>query len=332
MSLKQENMLVRLITAESTFSTQLTLGLLYALLFKMILPWFREHVTRPIINKQSFKKQWLQLNLQTFENMGIKVDRPVGEAFAYDLPGILLQHGVGGLLCVPSVFGLLPAHVAVPMALHGALFEVGWELQDAVQRLWDISPLGTPEGKAANPPSFLRFMFMHHALGLSLVVPLNVFCRTSVLVHEGVFLLQGAAFVAMCMQQLGYTLDMGSRAGVQSMRLITLVVFLIMFYSRVFRYSILCWEVLNILYSTAPKWVFIAGLIVAVPFTCFNSQMMQDSTKKVYKFWSMDISSLETNPKTKRLVRQASSEATSALLSASYKAGASISPLAKKEL
>jgi hypothetical protein len=62
-------------------------------------------------------------------------------------------HATSGLLCLPAVFGMFglgsPA-VAVTLAGHGALCEVGWELQDVVTRACQVI-FGGPSGKAKNP-------------------------------------------------------------------------------------------------------------------------------------------------------------------------------------
>ena len=68
--------------------------------------------------------------------------------------GILLQNQIGALLVVPAMVGALQPELASALALHGALCEVGWELQDAVVRIYDILFCGE-DGKCASPPSFL---------------------------------------------------------------------------------------------------------------------------------------------------------------------------------
>merc|ERR1719230_87189 len=69
-------------------------------------------------------------------------------SFVCRMLAVLLQHGLGGLLCIPAVLGFEgPAAAA---ARHGALSEAGWELSDTIQRLWQVT-LGSARDRAENP-------------------------------------------------------------------------------------------------------------------------------------------------------------------------------------
>ena len=150
--------------------------------------------------------------------------------FATAFISILIQHGVGGAMCVPSITGWLPASVAAPLARHGAMCELGWEVQDTLIRMGQIF-FGGEAGRKMNPTPLLVIFFIHHCTAMGMVIPMNLcvppalslslslsllhperpllgrFYGDSVLYHEMVFLLEGAAFVAMGMQNFGCTSD-----------------------------------------------------------------------------------------------------------------------------
>ena len=57
--------------------------------------------------------------------------------FACSFLAILIQHGVGGALCMPSTLGAV-GRGAWALACHGALCEAGWELQDLATRITQV--------------------------------------------------------------------------------------------------------------------------------------------------------------------------------------------------
>lgn len=98
----------------------------------------------------------------------IDFDTETAYEFACLFLAIMVQHGVGGLLCVPALVPALgvPAHVATALACHGALCEAGWELQDILSRLFQVCC--TKEGARNNPTALLVILGIHHTMGLSM--------------------------------------------------------------------------------------------------------------------------------------------------------------------
>merc|ERR1719487_1429437 len=92
-------------------------------------------------------------------------------SFVCRMLAVLLQHGLGGLLCIPAVLGF--EGLAAAAARHGALSEAGWELSDTIQRLWQVT-LGSARDRAENPPHLLAFIVVHHLMGLGMVIPINL--------------------------------------------------------------------------------------------------------------------------------------------------------------
>merc|ERR1719476_215189 len=92
--------------------------------------------------------------------------------FACLVISIIGQHAIGGALCVPSMLGFTGRWVSAA-ACHGGLCEASWELQDAATRIHQVLFQGE-EGKAKNPVPLRVVLFMHHLMGMSMVIPNNV--------------------------------------------------------------------------------------------------------------------------------------------------------------
>lgn len=63
--------------------------------------------------------------------------------------GVILQHLLGGMLCLPSIFNVGDPQVAASLACLGILSEMGWEIQDIIT--WIYKRFGLPQGKAMVP-------------------------------------------------------------------------------------------------------------------------------------------------------------------------------------
>merc|ERR1712107_221888 len=119
----------------------------------------------------------------------------------------------------------------------GALCEAGWELQDILTRASQRIFQGE-KGKNQNPFSLLAVLFVHHAMGLSMVIPMNLLYHDNKCYHEFVFLLQAAAFVAMMLQSYGYTLDVKTKKGLFTMKGTLIISWVVILYSRILRFGI----------------------------------------------------------------------------------------------
>ena len=116
--------------------------------------------------------QWTKLNRSTFKKaffVDFKTDEEAFD-FACLFLGIIAQHATGGALCAPALFGVGNAAVAVTLANHGALCEVGWELQDVATRAYQVL-FGGASGKAKNPLPLLIIIAIHHSMGLAMAIP-----------------------------------------------------------------------------------------------------------------------------------------------------------------
>ena len=301
-----------LLLAESTLGTQLALLLLNAVAWRLCVPWVGRNVARPYYSRQPWFAQWSTLTQQSLQSaFGIALDKEESDAWGFEMVGIQLQHGVGGLLALPAVLGWFSPQVRVALAIHGALCEAGWELQDGLWRLYAVT-LGDAQERARNPPALLKFIVLHHLLGLSMVLPLNMVLRENALYHEGVWLLQGAAFFAIGAQTYSYTLDTRTVRGVWKMRAAVSFVFSVYLYTRIVRFSVIVLSVLALLYDTSVP-LFAVGLVAALGMGHINVVFVTEAGSKVRKFWLLPASHARGTPHQKRLLRQASSDAVSAM-------------------
>lgn len=115
------------------------------------------------------------------------------------------------------------------MAGHGALCEAGWELQDLATRAWQLT-FGGEDGKAKNPVALVVIMCIHHAMGLCMIIPMNIHHSSNPSYHEFVFLLQFAAFVALGAGNYGSSLDIETTSGLFQMKIVCTIVLLVMTY------------------------------------------------------------------------------------------------------
>lgn len=276
-----------LLFAEARLDVQLVLGLGQALFWFFYMPWFASRVVKPFIDRSSFREQWIQLHQAIYKGSGIILSREG----CYDLScwtvPMITQHGLGGLLTIPFLLNLFSPKVNVALACHGALTEFGFELQDIVSRLWQVK-YGTESQKSANNPTILKLIIAHHMVGLTLILPLNLYARDSYYYHESGFLLQGASFISLFVQQYGFSLDMAKKECALQMRNISRFATCVMLYSRVIRYIPLMYLLNMELREKGFHTMANVGAFVGLGLSFFNVVIMGSAWKKLKKFSDVD--------------------------------------------
>jgi len=242
---------------------------------------------RPFLLSRAWLAQWKDLTRNFFKT-GLQIEFASDEVFfdfACQFSAITCQHGVGGLLCVPAMCGF-SGPVACALVRHGALCEAGWEFQDTLQRAWQVK-FGGEEGKAKNPPSLLAAVMLHHALGLCMVIPMNIAYGCHPCYHEIVFLLQGAAFFALFMQSYSFTLDVRTSAGLRQMRLSASCVFTVLCWSRLYRYWAISYQMMCTFYADGNTGIFSMASPGLVLMGIFNVALVGDAFSKCLKYMRM---------------------------------------------
>jgi len=273
-----------MVYASADWSSQLVLMVLWAQLWYWVLPFVAKNILTPWINAQPWKDQWADLSESCFRN-GYFVEFPSKQAaFEYSVVfmSLILQHVVGGILAMPSALGVT-GPVATAMGCHGGLCEAGWELQDVVVRAHQVLFQGKA-GKEMNPTPMLCILAMHHFMGMSMVVPMNVYYNDSSYYHEFVFLLQFAAATAMMAQNYGFTLDVKTATGLRQMKVIVAGVCVVIFYSRLFRYWYVGYQLVLQYWVDSNIGLLCLGGFVLIVMGLFNILMVVDAVGKFKKF------------------------------------------------
>jgi len=269
--------------AEGKLEVQLTLGLINTVLWFWFMPWFARNFVRPYIDRSSFKKQWVSLHLQTYKNSGLEVNEEAAyELSTWSVP-MIIQHGIGGMLCLPAMFNLFSPEVNAALACHGTLAELGFEWQDLITRFWQAR-YGTDDQKKMNNPSVLKLILAHHIVGSTMVLPMNMYFRYSRWYVEGNVLLQFASFVSLACQQYGFTHDKSTLEGARLMRSISIFTFGLILYTRVIRYAVVLFFLNREIYEAGYYYLFAQSLVVGCGLILFNTVMVKSSYKKMNKF------------------------------------------------
>lgn len=269
--------------AEGKIEVQLALGFLQTLFWGWFIPHFAARYVRPYIDKSNFKKQWVALHHGQYKSAGLDVSEEAAyELSTWSIP-MIIQHGIGGALCIPAMFNLFSPEVNVALAVHGTLAELGFEWQDLITRSWKRR-FGTQEQKDMNHPSILKLIFAHHMVGSVMVLPLNIYFRHSRWFVEGNILLQFASFVSLGCQNVGYTFDKNTLEGAKIMRSISIFTFGIILYSRVFRYAYVVFQLNREIYEAGFYKMLALSLTVGCGLILFNSVIVKSSYKKMQKF------------------------------------------------
>lgn len=275
-----------LVSCAGNLKTQLALLLLNAALWNAWITLSSAYFWVPFFSKQPWKERWVHFNKLTLKN-GFQVDFDTDEEvfiFACMMFGVVFQHGVGGALCIPSVLGF-KGEVVSALACHGALCEAGWELQDSLVRAHQVAFEGE-DGKKKNPPPLMAIMAIHHAMGLSMCIPMNIYLRDNAYYHEFVFLLQFAACVALATQNYGFTLDVNTEKGLVQMKICTTITFVVMAWSRIVRFLMVAYQLVLALHEVGPGLLGL-GSFVCLLMGVLNVLFVGDAYGKFKKFSHM---------------------------------------------
>lgn len=276
-----------LIYADQTLETQFVLAAIWACLWFGLIKASAKFIFEPLVASMPWCEQWIRLNQKTFKTaygVEFKTSKEMFE-FGCLFLAIICQHAVGGALCIPSVLGW-KGQVVNAMACHGALCEAGWELQDMIERIYQLI-FGGAAGRAKNPTPLLVLLSVHHAMGLSMVIPMNIFYGSNPYYHEFVFLLQGAAFVALASQNYGFTLDVKTASGLKQMKMCVTITLLVTLWSRLLRYSFVGYTLICTYRADGNSVMLYMGSSVLALMGTLNALMVMDAIGKFSKFIKM---------------------------------------------
>jgi len=273
------------ISEESSWKGQIQLLVLMAGVMQFYIPWFTSQAM-VFMGKHPMREQYIDLNQSTAQDsFGVKMSRPLAfEVGCWGL-AVMTQHCLGGLLCIPSRFSVswLSKKRAAMLARLGGLTEAGWELQDLSSRFYAFN-FGGKEGRDKNPVAGLIFLGLHHALGLGMVIPMNVLYGDSQAYHEMIFNMQFCSMISNLVQQYGYTLDTETSSGLWKKKLCSLCTWMGICYSRAFRFIPLALAMLTTVRNDGRTCFFFCSCAALGAMGVINALYLFDSTKKVLKF------------------------------------------------
>lgn len=281
--------LQNLFACAPTWPVQLSLLALQSTIWFFFVPAFATKVAKPYVDAHPMSEQWGQLNKVLWKE-GYFCDFSLEKAreFGCLLIAIICQHLFGGILCLPAVMARgAPSSLAASLARHGALCEAGWECQDGLYRVYQVIR-GGKDNRGSNPPALLTLLSVHHAMGLSMVLPMNVYYSDNYLYFHLVFILQVAAGVALLTQQWGFTLDTTTAVGLGKMKVGVTVTFLTLWYTRVLAFVPDCYMLLSDFWGSSSAF-FVGGCIATVLMALLNVLLVGDATVKFKKFVAMRV-------------------------------------------
>ena len=283
-----------LIMASPQLEVQLTLTIFHTVIWYFLIFYvFYPFVVRMISSLQN-KKQFIHYNRETFKKLMMwdigDVEEEQVETIA-TIDAVVLQHLIGGMLCLPSALGLstmLPAGVASAMACHGGISEIGYEVSDMMVRFYEII-FGAEKGRRKNPPSVIFGLVAHHSAACCLVLPMNIYYRDNTYFHEAVCSLQLAAFTAFYLQQYGFTLNVKRQEGLTKMKISISMSLAIIVWTRVIRYGWL-WQILLTTLWEDQNWIVMKFCVPPfILMSFFNVGVLIDASAKFAKFVPMSI-------------------------------------------
>ena len=272
----------RLVAAESTVGIQLSLVAIHGVFWYFFVREVSTKWLGPYLKRQYYVQFFTTCSQATFRN-GYYLDLDREQAFdlTVHIGAVLVQHLVGGALCVPAMIFANPW--ATALAIHGALCEAGWEASDIVMRTWQLL-FGGREGRRKNPRNLVLILFGHHLMGQLMVVPMNLYHRDDRDYHELVLELQFAAFFAGFAQLSGYTLRLGVPSDFRLMRFSVTLTLALVLWSRGLRYVVVGSRLIAKLRAADEPRMLACGAFVLLVMAVFNVFVVIDCWKKFVKF------------------------------------------------
>lgn len=244
-------------------------------------------IVKKVVLHYSEGKPWLdnvvslvQTKLKTI--MFIDAERETAKVVWAEAWGIALMHGIGGMLCLPAVFAGVTATTA-SLGRWGAIWEVGWEITDVGDRLFQRCCL--EKGAQLQPLGMLVFIFFHHALALCMVIPMNLYFPMSSAYFQLVCLLMFTAWIPGWIDSYSETLDVTQPAELRQMVAGSFVLFTGTLVTRLLVY----WPILFTLLNTFKEHNCMAmfyGLLAAggVMMPLIGLVCTADAAKRLRKF------------------------------------------------
>lgn len=237
--------------------------------------------TVPLITQRVMGKKWFTDSLERdYEREGKKLCETIGIPMTMEefvdmkarmwprLQLISVQHLLGGLLCLPSVFGLAAPKTSSALACLSIISEMGWEMEDVVYSLW--TRFFTKDGKKAVPDIMLLLIPMHHSLTSLLAIPTIMRYRNLRILHLLCFDLQAASAVALIVGEYTKLLDVSKPNHLRQFQALTFVGLLMSMWARGIHWVYILFQFTQV-WINDEAWIFLSiGVPVGLFFSLFN--------------------------------------------------------------
>jgi len=170
------------------------------------------------------------------------------------------------------------------MARHGALIELGWEIQDFCERLWER--VTHSDGVQKQPWALLKFILIHHTMQWCMIIPMNLYYSSLPGYHQLIMSLELAAGIAVFVQFYGSCCDTSKRHELLQLLISSAICFVVMVYTRMIHYWWSVIQVLNFFYASGAYAELTVGFLVgffAMPYIAVTC--IPDLWSKLQKFW-----------------------------------------------
>jgi hypothetical protein len=265
----------------------------------IMMPWckFCSCIAAKMLAGSSREQAYTDRNVAVFKNVyNVSFGPRAARLFGLEVLCICgFQHFLGACLCAPYLFAPVrnyfgwDLNFCVFLARLGGVCEAGWEIGDLAHRIFEKFVLKRHD---LQPDALLTLMCIHHFLGMSLVIPMNIFYGAHPLYIETVFNLQMAATLGLAGQQIGFMLDTSKEFELKIMRFLAIITFISMWWMRCIRYYWI-WIMFALYFYALNNWVMLAAVLIAgYSMSWLNGLFCSDALKKLKKWWNMTASEM----------------------------------------
>ena len=237
-------------------------------------------ILKPVVENNQFidaagRRDYENHGKEMAESLGMPVtsDEHVErykDSFAW-IWGIVLQHFVGGMLCLPSVLQLEfvgDEKFRTGLACLGVISEIGWEIEDILTLIY--KRYFTPNGKSTVPGALLILMCTHHTLGTGLGLPMILAYRDMKAFHGIVLNLQLGASISIGVGEYTKLLDISKQRQLRQFQNLTAFALVTSVLTRAIHWPFAAYQVLSVWYQERSWVLFAVGSVVTLLFTMFS--------------------------------------------------------------
>ena len=282
-----------LLMAKPTVDVQIALAIIHTFIWFYLINKIFVPIIFWIYHNMKSKQRFLYFNRRLFKKAigwDIGGDENEQKLAIARIDAAMVQHLVGAILCFPSGFGFghfLPAGVATAMACQANLCELGWEIEDTLMRFYEII-FGGERGRKLNPPSLMLTLMAHHTAAFFVAIPMNMYYPDLSIFHEGVCIVQFGIAINFLCQKYGFTLDVANKSDLFKMKILNMIVFVTVIWSRLIRYAWIWTITLFTAYQDENYFLLKCMAAPTIFLSLFNVIVVKDATQKFLKFWNMD--------------------------------------------